>query len=267
MMAMHFSDSVQKTLDCFVEKAREIFGGNLTGVYLHGSLAMGCFCQDKSDIDLIVVVEDDITDGQKLQFMEEVTRLNKTAPEKGIEMSVVKAVYCREFVYPTPFELHFSIRHLDWFERAPEEYISRMKGTDPDLAAHFTIINHYGIVLYGKQIGEVFAQVPRKDYVDSILSDIENAGEDILKNPVYVVLNLCRVLAFLKEGQVFSKRQGGEWGVEHIDAVYRGIVRDALRCYASDEIMAVDREEAWQFCHMMQEAIAMYRFLDIHPGT
>ena len=256
-MLKRFSDSVQKILECFVEKAREIFEGNLTGVYLHGSLAMGCFRWDKSDIDLIVVVEDDITDGQKMRFMEEVTALNRLAPKKGIEMSVVKAAYCREFVYPTPYELHFSPAHLDWFDRAPEEYISKMKGTDPDLAAHFTIINHYGIVLYGEQIRAVFAMVPRKDYVDSILSDVENANEDILVNPVYVVLNLCRVLAFLKDGQVFSKLQGGEWGKKNLDAAHQGIVQDAVRCYTSDEKMVVDKEEAGSFCDMMQEAITM----------
>ncbi len=253
-----FPDSVQRILECFVERAREIFEGNLTGVYLHGSLAMGCFRQDKSDIDLIVVVEDDITDGQKMRFMKEVTALNKMAPNKGIEMSVVKAVYCREFVYPTPYELHFSIAHSDWFYRAPEEYISKMKGTDPDLAAHFTIINHYGVVLYGEQIREVFAQVPRENYVDSILADVENAEEDILENPVYVVLNLCRILAFLKDGQVLSKLQGGEWGQKNIDFIYGGIVGDALRCYTSDETMVVDKEAASRFCHMMRETIDMF---------
>lgn len=37
----------------------------LTGIYLHGSMAMGCFNPEKSDIDLIVVIEDNISDRQK----------------------------------------------------------------------------------------------------------------------------------------------------------------------------------------------------------
>ena len=41
--------------DRLTEESRKIFGENLTGVYLHGSLAMGCFNPDKSDIDLIIV--------------------------------------------------------------------------------------------------------------------------------------------------------------------------------------------------------------------
>ena len=73
-----------------------------------------------------------------------------------------------------------------------------MKGMDKDLAAHFTIINKYGIVLYGEKIDSVFSDVPLRDYIDSIFCDIENAPEDIIDQPVYIVLNLCRVLAFLK---------------------------------------------------------------------
>jgi len=240
--------SVKNITDQFVEKAVQIFAENLTGVYLHGSLAMGCFNQKKSDIDLIVVVEGDLTDEQKWKFMEEVVALNELAPQKGIEMSVVERAYCREFLYPTPYELHFSPAHLDWFRRAPLEYIRGMKGTDKDLAAHFTIIRHYGIVLYGAEIEEVFSEVPEADYLDSILADVENAREDILTAPMYVVLNLCRVLAFREEGLVLSKQKGGEWGIQNLAVEFQETVRKALRCYTSDEIMEVGREEAERFC-------------------
>ena len=45
----------QTLLDKFTHAVKEITGEKLTGIYLHGSLAMGCFHPEKSDIDLIVV--------------------------------------------------------------------------------------------------------------------------------------------------------------------------------------------------------------------
>ena len=237
----------KEVLDGMADSCREIFGEGLTGVYLHGSMVMGCFHPVKSDIDLIVVVHGDITDGQKMRFMEVVAALDRQAPAKGIELSVVKEEYCRDFVYPTPYELHFSRMHLRWFRENPEDYISRMKGTDRDLAAHFTIIKRYGEVLYGAAVEEVFGEVPRESYLDSIWADIEGAGEEILGNPVYVVLNLCRVAAFLEDGLVSSKKQGGEWGMENLASGYRGLVSSALECYVSGEEMAVDEEEALRF--------------------
>ena len=133
----------------FTEMSRAALGDNLVGVYLHGSAAMGCFNPQKSDLDLILVVEKEIPDAAKLEFMRYVVELNEEAPAKGIELSIVKKVYCDPFVYPTPFELHFSCTHLNWFREKPEDYVEKMKGTDKDLAAHFTIIRKYGIVLYG----------------------------------------------------------------------------------------------------------------------
>lgn len=38
----------QQILDNIVNKCKELFQANLTGVYLHGSMAMGCFNPEKS---------------------------------------------------------------------------------------------------------------------------------------------------------------------------------------------------------------------------
>lgn len=248
----------QNILDEFVDITRQIMEEKLTGIYLHGSMAMGCFNAKKSDIDLIVIVEGCISDTQKMQLMELVVRLNKQAPAKGLEISVVKREYCNPFVYPTPFELHFSPAHLQWFHDDPQSYIENMNGVDIDLAAHFSIINHYGIVLYGEAVEEVFAAVPRKDYVDSICADIKNAVEDITDDPIYIILNLCRVLAFLKDGLYLSKEEGGKWAVEHLDLKSSALIVDALECYRTDKNMNVNRNAAEVFVQEMNDLIHEY---------
>lgn len=234
-------------IDEFVSVAKDIFGKQLTGIYLHGSLAMGCFNPEKSDIDLIIIIENDISNTQKMLFMKQVVRLNSQAPQKGLEISVVKREYCNPFTYPTPFELHFSPMHLQWFNDNPENYIENMKGMDADLAAHFTIINNYGIVLWGEEIEKVFAVVPQKDYIDSICSDIENAAEDILDDPIYVILNLSRILAFLQDELYLSKEGGGKWGIEHLPLKYSSIISEALECYKTNKNMTIDKNNAIMF--------------------
>ena len=241
----------QNILDEIVDESKMIFKEDLTGIYLHGSLAMGCFNPKKSDIDLMIVIKNNITDTQKLQFMNHVAELNKSAPEKGIELSIVKEEYCRKFLYPTPFELHFSNAHLQWFIDDPADYIHKMNGTDKDLAAHFTIIKKYGVVLYGEEINDVFADVPRKDYIDSIWYDVEGAGEDILEDPVYMILNLCRAAAFLKNDLILSKKQGGEWALQNLSARYRTLISKALQSYMLGTEMDLDRMEAQKFADYM----------------
>ena len=62
----------ERLLGAFVEQSRAILGENLVGVYLHGSLAMGCFNPRSSDVDLLVVVREDIPPKVKRRYMEQV---------------------------------------------------------------------------------------------------------------------------------------------------------------------------------------------------
>lgn len=245
----------QNVLNEIVSKSQEILGEKLTGIYLHGSMAMGCFNPKKSDIDIIIVIEDCISNTQKIMLMKNIVFLNSKAPKKGLEISVVKKEYCNPFVYPTPYELHFSSAHLKWFNDNPNDYIEKMKGEDLDLAAHFTIIRKYGIVLYGERIEDIFAPVPEKDYFDSISSDIERAEDDILKQPIYVILNLCRVLAFVSEGLCLSKEDGGKWGIGHLPIEFHLIIQVALNCYSSDMEMIIEKNDAIIFARKMLQLI------------
>ena len=241
----------QTLLDKFTHAVKEITGEKLTGIYLHGSLAMGCFHPEKSDIDLIVVVSENLSDDQKGLLMQNIVLLNKEAPAKGLEISVVKKEFCKPFVYPTPFELHFSRDHLQRYLNNPADYIEKMHGVDKDLAAHFTVINHYGIVLWGEKIEDVFSEVPKQDYADSIYCDIENAQKDILNDPVYIVLNLCRVLAFLTDSSCLSKKDGGIWGMTHLPQEFRPVISDAVNSYTENREMTVSDESLLRFAEEM----------------
>lgn len=226
----------------FTEMSKQVIGDNLIGIYLHGSLAMGCFNPAKSDLDLILIIENDVPKDMKLEFLQNVVKFNEEAPKKGIELSIVKREFCKPFVYPTPYELHFSKTYVDRVKENPKDYIEQIIGTDKDLAAHFTIISKYGVTLYGAPIDEVFCEIPKDFYIDSILYDIENAREDIMSNPMYVTLNLCRVLAYLKDELVLSKKTGGEWGISSLPDEYIPFVSSALHSYINDEIMDIASE-------------------------
>lgn len=244
----------------FTEMSKEILGDNLAGIYLHGSAAMGCFNPLKSDLDLILIIKTSLSNAVKTEFMKNVVRLNDEAPAKGIELSVVKREFCNPFVYPTPYELHFSKMHLNWFQDNPKEYIDKMKGTDKDLAAHFTIIRKCGKVLYGETIREIFGEIPSENYIDSIRLDIEGACEEILTNQLYITLNLCRVLAYLERNLVLSKKEGGEWGIETLPPKYHAFIQEALSCYASEKEMTIAPETAEDFAKYMIGRINEYGF-------
>lgn len=248
---------IKKLLDELVEHSYRIFERNLIGVYLHGSNVMGCFNPTKSDLDILFVVESAITDIQKKMFMDVIIALNDNAPAKGIEMSIVRSEYCKNFVYPTPFDLHFSNMHLDWYKGNPTEYIEKMNGKDPDLAAHFVITKNRGIVLYGKPINDVFGEIPSEAYLDSIKRDIADSQDEVIDNSIYIILNLCRVLAYVQDRLVLSKKEGGEWGIKNIDGKYQGLIKEALACYTSDQNIVLNHSLALEYCKYMENKIGI----------
>lgn len=247
----------QKLLDILVESSQHIFKGNLVGIYLHGSLAMGCFNPLKSDLDILIVVENEITNAQKKMFMDVVIELNNISPYKGIEMSLVRRSNCKDFIYPTPFDLHFSIMHIEWYKRDADEYIEKMKGIDYDLAAHFVITKNRGIVLYGKEIADVFGEIPPEAYLDSIQRDIRDSQDEVFNNPIYYILNLCRVLAYVKDQLVLSKKEGGEWGIQKTDIRYKELIKEALECYSSDREMVMNNDLIFEYCTYMKKMIGI----------
>lgn len=219
---------------------KEILKDKLVGIYIHGSIAFKCFNWDKSDIDFLVVVNENLKQQEKEALISTLLDVDKYCPEKGLEMSVVLDKVCKPFVYPTPYELHFSNSYCEEYKNDLAGLCERLNGTDKDLAAHITVINQVGITLCGKEKNEVFEPVPKEFYVDSILYDIENANEEIEENPVYFILNLCRVLAYLESGQVLSKRQGGQWGIDNLPEDYETLIKKAIVSYKTD----IDFQEA-----------------------
>ena len=232
-----------------------ILGDNLTGIYVHGSLAFGCFQPDSSDIDFIAAVRLPLLAGQKHKLIALLLELEAFAPPKGLEMSIVLEQYCRSFIHPCPFELHYSQPHRSWAERDPDDYCRSMNGTDPDLAAHFTVIRTVGMTLCGPKVNELFGEVRAEDYLSSIRADVENAAEDIRSAPVYIILNLCRVAAYLQDGAVLSKHSGGEWGLNCLPERFHPLIQKALNAYSAGEVYQHNDKEEQAFVTCMHSLI------------
>lgn len=251
------AQNLNTVLEGIQKQYTKILGYNLVGIYVHGSIAFNCFNWEKSDIDYIVVVNEPLSLDVKKKLMEATVLFNIQAPQKGIEMSVVLKENCQNFVHPSPFEIHFSIAHLKWWHEDPIGYCKKMNGSDADLAAHYTVIRHKGIVLCGEEISSVFSEIDPGYYFDSIKSDIQDSKEDVFTEPVYIILNLCRVLAYKKDGSILSKCEGGEWGLLNLPCEYRAIVEQALENYlaSSNDKIVLNDIVATQFCDYMLKMI------------
>lgn len=243
----------EQLLDKIVYTYLSILKDNLVGIYLHGSLAMNCFNPLFSDIDFIVVVKEKPSNRDMRKLIDVLIELSDMGPEKGFEMSVLLEDEAVNFKYPTPFILHYSNMYKNKYINYPD-YIC-CDSEDPDLAAHFVIIRERGKCLAGKPINEVFKMIPTKYYTASIMNDVIDSKYEIPNNPTYYVLNLCRVLCFLKEGKVCSKKEGGEWAKLNLPAKYNDIIESALNTYSYASESNIEKNRLIEFADFMLEHI------------
>lgn len=228
-------------LDPITAAIRDVLEDHITGIYLHGSMAMRCFHPERSDIDLLVAVDDKLSFQTYRQLADRIIKVEEGLPNTGgIELSVMLEADLKRMVHPMPFEFHYSPLHKARYEAGPAYLCGG--GADPDLAAHLTVAYERGMTLFGRPL-RAYEPPDKRHYIDAIVSDVKDAPAEIAGHPVYYTLNLCRVLYFIKEGVVASKKEGGEWGIAALPAAYRGLVRQCLRQYEGLAPGRIDADE------------------------
>jgi predicted nucleotidyltransferase len=200
-------------LDGLVPGLRELPGVELIGVYLHGSIALGCFNPQLSDVDLLVVTRGPLSPEHRGALAPILTRSAR------IEISFLAESSLRPWRHPAPYDLHFS--------SARGELLG--PGEDADLAAHFTVVREAGVALVGPPAAEVFPEVPWPDYEDSLRRDLESCGEH--GGRLYAVLSPARIWATLTERVVHSKASGAAWALERAPQEFRPLLSLVLETY------------------------------------
>lgn len=237
IMGFHWGTSspeVKNTITHMQKEITNILDGDLAGFYLHGSLAMGGFNPDTSDIDIVVVTDKPI----KLKTKKRLAKffLMCSVNPFPIEISFLNKGQLIEWQHPCEFDFHFSEFWRNRYEKdllnGTSKWINEDVKTDADLAAHITILNNRGICIAGRPIHEVFPLVPQSDYISSIVGDFHDCIENIEEDTVYCTINMIRVFWYLKEGVISTKQEAGEWGVGNLPEELRLTIRKVNDCYS-----------------------------------
>lgn len=183
-------------------------GQRLVAAYLHGSAAMGGWQAARSDVDLLIVVQEDIPSPDDLAVEQTLLDNASTCPGTGLECSVVLAQQAASPTPPWPFVLH--IQSI----RGEEMRLVRgdtMEG-DPDLLMHYAVCRAAGVPLLGQDPGNVIGVVPRDTILAYLVDELSWGVAHGSK--AYAVLNACRALVYAADGSLVSKLSGGRLALD-----------------------------------------------------
>jgi streptomycin 3"-adenylyltransferase len=243
-----------------VEALEQLLSEDLVGVYLYGSLAMGCFNPRASDLDLLVVMRRGMTIETKKRLAELLLRLSNATIR--IEISFLTTESLTHWRHPAPYDFHFSEDHraeCDHALRAGKLIEWRgLQGEDPDLAAMIVMARKRGVALYGPLVRATLPSVPQRDFLAAVLNDSAWARERMDQEPVYAILNHCRTLAYLREKLILSKAEGAKWALNRLPRRYHDLVAKALAAYDSDgRLGRSDRTQLRRFLDYAQGEVAV----------
>jgi len=232
---------------------QDILRVQLIGVYLTGSLTYGDFDRGSSDIDLLIVLNNALSEVVREQVKNLHAQIAMKYPfwAKRIEASYITEDMMK---YREPPE-------------QPRPYINGGQMWDPDPPyGNEWLINLYvlyecGVVLYGPDpktlIGHsIEIETLRKASQD----DLHQDWEPLLKDPspledphfqAYAVMTLCRILYRAKNDDVTSKRVASTWVKKTYGERWSNLIIQAENWSHGDEMNATN--EVLQFIEFVLE--------------
>jgi Domain of unknown function (DUF4111) len=198
---------VQTACDAVDAAVRGVAGDRAVSTYVHGSVVLGGFDRSVSDVDLLIVVDDQprLTSVELQILGERIVAL--PAPGQGLELSIVDAAAAAEPGEPWPFLLHATTA-----PRQTKVILGEQHGGDRDLLMHYVVVRAAGAVIRGESAEQVIGASNPGDVL-AYLAD-ELAWAETHAPEAYGVLNAARAWRFLQDGSVVSKLDGARVGVE-----------------------------------------------------
>jgi predicted nucleotidyltransferase len=212
-------------LSQLVAGLRAMLGGNLVGVYLHGSFAVGG-ADEHSDVDFLVVIERELTEDEQHEL---------------------RALHERLFQLPSHWAQHLEgsyvprdrLRRPDpkrepwfYFDNGATEAI--WDNHDNSAVVRWSLREH-GVVLEGPSPTMLVDSVSGDELRREVRWDIDDYGDWLRARETWsarlqtlAVISYCRILHTLETGVVAPKRESGEWARETLDAEWRDLIQRAL---------------------------------------
>ena len=228
--------TVEEQLDQILAAVRDVLGPDVVGAYLHGSAALGEL-RPKSDLDVFVVSARSTTRAEKQRLVARLLAVSgrrAPVPARPVELTIVVESEIRPWRYPASFDFQYGewLRHE--FETGNVEPWPTT--TNPDLASLITMVLLADRPLLGPPPAEVFDPVPRADYTNAMVGDIEALLHDLDSDTRNVILTLARIWSTLATDAIRSKDAAATWALARLPREHRAVLARARSVYLGEEV-------------------------------
>jgi hypothetical protein len=235
----------------FLARLRALFGEHFLGLYLMGSLVVGDFDPDHSDIDFFVVIKTEIND-KHFKKLDEIHKSFAASSSPWANKIEVVYVPISVFRHITLGESHYpQIERDKQLFKAPLE---------DGWIFQLITLRDYAVTIAGPAPRTFVPPVDSREIFSSatkITSTwIEQAKHDLDWLPwfrlrhahAFVVLTLCRLLYSLATGSITSKPRAARWAQENLGEPWATLIKQTCeRQSGAGEITQAEEDAALAF--------------------
>lgn len=236
-------DSVHGQIRYFIKGCQRILQEDLVGVYLYGALADGTFNPAHSMVELLVVADKAISPTNQYFLVVELIFIISGFPAP-FAVTWLRREQLAEWQHPMPYELQYHERDRAQFKADLEKYGWRTWGqrkrVDTHLAAHIGFLQKHGLTLYGESLEAMFPPVPLAAFREALLAEYARLRDKPLDNPLYTIMDLCRIWHHFKTGAINTRVEGARWALATLPPDYHPIVEQALAAFRDDDPLPAD---------------------------
>lgn len=217
---------VQQLMEQYIVELKEIFSDEkIVGVYVYGSIALGAFHIETSDVDFVAVINDYVNEAEKQHLIELHKRLSKSTLGKRMD------------------GMYISLADLGKYNDEMNEYVYCAEGKvdigywDINAVTWWTLKNQ-GITVAGKEAEDLPFQIKWDDVVNTMKYNVEHYWNEKAKRPYLffveewvesAVVTMGRILYTLENKTIVSKDRGLQYVLERSTKEWEPLLKEVER--------------------------------------
>lgn len=211
-----------------LDGVQRVLGEEAVGVYVHGSLALGAFQPESSDIDFLVATRSELNAAQLTALVQMHAELRSLGYPQAEHM---------EGSYIPQALLNRYDPHQCWHPALRCDGSFGVDGHGSDWIIQRAIIRERGIPLHGPEPDTLIAPVAADELRQAARSILQEWWAPLLKDAsrlgtseyrAYAVLTMCRCLYTIETGRVASKPAAAKWAIGLYGSAWEALIREAL---------------------------------------
>ncbi|WP_080013107.1 nucleotidyltransferase domain-containing protein [Bacillus cereus] len=219
-------EEVKQLMGQYIAELKEIFlDEKIVGVYVYGSIALGAFHIETSDVDFVTVISDSVNEAEKQQLVELHKKLKSSTLGKRMD------------------GMYIPLADLGKYNDEMNEYVYCAEGKagigywDINAVTWWTLKNE-GITVTGKEAENLPFQIQWDDVVNTMKYNVEHYWIEKAKRPHLffieewvesAVVTMGRILYTLDHKTIVSKDRGFQYLLERSAKEWEPLLKEVER--------------------------------------